>query len=119
MSNPNADKPHRVAYHPRGSGGPTTKVFPTLEKANEFAASDAVRIVIIVQPASDPPPVFNKNRMKDRGLERVPCETCNGRRRRLKSEQYCVECSGRNYEAQRTIRLVADRRQNTISRSCK
>lgn len=82
------ESPHRVVYLQFGKY--TTKVFPNLEKALNFAESQKEAAV---QPASEKPNIQRAcNKLtRNAGMKRVPC-SC-GKRNRLSSEQYCVICS--------------------------
>lgn len=95
---PDAHKPHRVIFLAFGSGKVTSKIVSNKELADQFSTGTEVREVLLIQLASEKPPNFNKGSGTFNNIKcRVPCEKCNGKNKRLKSDSACSECSGANY----------------------
>lgn len=80
-------EPHRVIYWHKGNL--TSRVFPNLEQANEFAAA---QIVHLIQPAKEPPNMPSRRRIGQKDVQKVIC-AC-GKYKRLTSEAHCFSCSG-------------------------
>jgi len=88
--------PYRVIYKQKGPGGKiTTRVFPNLEKAEEFAASDEIKELMLIQPAKDPIP--KKEDLRHPWIKNIQyrdlCPKCQ-KIHKLRSDEFCTQCSG-------------------------
>jgi len=62
-------QPYRVIYKARGARQITSKVFPNLAKATDFLTDESIKELILIQPASEPPPKINKENKFTQRLE--------------------------------------------------
>jgi hypothetical protein len=103
--NPDASQPHRVIFRAFGTGKVTSKIFSNRSLADDFSISKEVRELLLIQLATERPPSFNQSsELFNRMICKVPCEKCNGKNKRLRSEAECSECSGANYRIENGVR---------------
>ena len=110
-NNPDADKPHRVFFRGFGSGKITSRVFSNRSLVDTFVSGNEIRELVLIQLASDKVPDFKQSTVNFNKQKscRVPCETCNGKNKRLTSEPCCIECSGARYRTEMSEQFVRRR----------